>query len=73
MNITQKPFGKTKTGEEATLYTITNSNGMKVSFTDFGANIVSIIVPDKKGNFADIALGFDNLEGYEIMGPVLVP
>ncbi|MDI9487962.1 MAG: aldose epimerase family protein [Bacillota bacterium] len=69
MNITQKPFGKTKTGEEATLYTITNSNGMKVSFTDFGSNIVSIIVPDKKGNFADIALGFDNLEGYESNGP----
>ena len=34
MKITQKPFGKTKNGEEATLYTVTNSNGMKVSFTE---------------------------------------
>lgn len=65
MKISQKPFGKTSRGEEATLYTITNDNGMTVSFTDFGANIVSIIVPDNKGKMADIALGFDNIAGYE--------
>lgn len=69
MKITHKPFGTTKNGEEATLYTISNSNGMKVSFTDFGANIVSIIVPDRDGNFADVALGFKNLEGYEVNRP----
>jgi aldose 1-epimerase len=65
MKITQKSFGKTVRGEEATLYTITNGNGMKVSFTNFGANIVSIIVPDSQGNFADVNLGFENLAGYE--------
>jgi len=65
MKVTQKPFGITKNGEQATLYTVANSNGMKASFTDFGANIVSIIVPDRNGNFADVALGFANLEGYE--------
>jgi Galactose mutarotase and related enzymes len=71
MNVTQKSFGKTKNGEEATLYTITNNNGMKVSFTDFGAHIVNIIVPDAKGNLADVNLGFRNLEGYENNGPGL--
>jgi aldose 1-epimerase len=65
MKITQKSFGKTAGGEEATLYTLANGNGMKVSFTDYGANIVSIIVPDSKGNPADVALGFENLAGYE--------
>jgi aldose 1-epimerase len=65
MKITQKSFGKTVRGEEATLYTLTNGNGMKVSFTNFGANIVSIIVPDAKGNFDDVNLGFENLAGYE--------
>jgi aldose 1-epimerase len=68
MKITQKSFGKTARGEEATLYTITNGNGMKVSFTDYGANIVSIIVPDAKGNFADVNLGFETLAGYEENG-----
>ena len=65
MNITHKQFGTTKNGEEATIYTMTNSNGMKVSVTDFGANIVSIIVPDRNGNFADVALGYDDIRGYE--------
>lgn len=69
MKITQKSFGKTKSGEEATLFTITNSNGMKVSFTDFGAHIVEVIVPDAKGNFADVNLGYKNLQGYEVNPP----
>jgi aldose 1-epimerase len=65
MKIIQKSFGKTSRGEEATLYTVTNGNGMKVSFTNYGANIVSILVPDAKGNLADVTLGFENLAGYE--------
>lgn len=69
MKITQKSFGKTARGEEATLYTVENKNGMKVSFTDFGANIVSIIVPDANGNFVDVNLGFENLAGYETNPP----
>ncbi|MBB2183879.1 galactose mutarotase [Lachnospiraceae bacterium MD1] len=69
MEITQKSFGKTSKGEEATLFTITNSNGMKVSLTNYGANVVSIIVPDKNGNFTDVALGFENIAGYEENGP----
>ena len=30
----------------------------------YGAAVVSIKTPDKKGNFADITLGFDSLAGY---------
>lgn len=65
MKITQKSFGMTANGEESTIYTITNNNGMKVALTDFGANIVSIFIPDTKGNVADITLGYDNLAGFE--------
>jgi aldose 1-epimerase len=69
MEITKKAFGKTSKGEEATLYTITNNNGMSVSFTDYGAIIVSILVPDSKGKVADVCLGYENLAGYEKNGP----
>lgn len=69
MKITQKSFGKTSKGEEATLYTITNNNGMQVTFTDYGANIVNICVPDAKGNITDVALGFENIAGYEENNP----
>lgn len=69
MNIVTKSFGTTKDGEKATLYTITNKKGMQVSFTDYGANIVSIIVPDKYGVMKDVVLGYDSVKGYEKNAP----
>jgi aldose 1-epimerase len=65
MKTNQKLFGETIQGKEAMLYTLTNQNGMEVSFTDYGACIVNIIVPDANGKKADIVLGFANLQGYE--------
>ena len=46
------------------MYTFANSNGMKVSVSSLGAAIVSVIVPDREGNFADVVLGFDRGEDY---------
>ena len=46
------------------LYTLRNANGMEVSITNFGGRIVSIMVPDKDGNFQDVVLGFDKAEDY---------
>lgn len=68
MSITTKKFGATKDGAEVTLYTITNKNGLSVSAIDYGANIVSLMVPDKEGNMDDIVLGFDDVAGYEVNG-----
>ena len=46
------------------LYTLKNANGVEVCITNFGARIVSIMVPDKNGEMQDIVLGFDNIEDY---------
>ena len=46
------------------LYTLKNGNGVEVCITNFGARIVSIMVPDKNGEMQDIVLGFDNIEDY---------
>jgi len=69
MGITKKSFGVTKAGERATLYTMENAGGMKVSVSDFGAVIVEILVPDRNGNFADVNLGYDDVSGYEGNAP----
>jgi len=37
---------------------------MVVQITNFGAKIVSIYVPDHKGNFADVVLGYESIEEY---------
>jgi len=64
MKITKSSFGTTKDGKKVTLYTMENKNGMKVSVADYGATIVHIIVPDREGKMADVALGFDDVKGY---------
>ena len=69
MSISKKQFGKTKSGQVAYLYTLKNNKGMQVDVTDFGANIVRILVPDKKGIIKDVALGYDSLQQYEENGP----
>jgi len=45
-------------------YTLANKNGMVVKITNYGATITSIMVPDRKGQMADVALGYDSVEGY---------
>ena len=68
MSVAKKSFGTTKNGEEVTLYTIANKNNVSVSVIDYGANLVSLMVPDKNGNVEDIVLGFDTVAGYEVNG-----
>jgi len=62
----KKVFGTTADGKTAELYTLKNKSGMQVSITNFGATVVSIMVPDKAGKVADVALGYDDLAGYEL-------
>jgi len=66
ISVTEKNFGKlTKDEATAKLYTITNKNGASVSFSDFGATIVSIKIPDKNGKLIDVTQGYDNVTPYE--------
>lgn len=51
-------------GKATELYTLTNANGMEVCITNFGARLVSIMVPDNQGEFKDVVLGFDNVTDY---------
>ncbi|MES2276275.1 MAG: aldose epimerase family protein [Bacteroidota bacterium] len=50
--------------QEVYLYHLHNVNNVKVSITNFGATITAINVPDKNGDMADVALGYDDLQGY---------
>ncbi len=51
-------------GGSASLYTLTNSNGMTVKITNYGGVVQSIWVPDKRGRSTDVALGFSSLSDY---------
>jgi aldose 1-epimerase len=68
--VQQKAFG-TREGRPVNLYTLTNSHGVEVHAMNYGGIILSIRVPDRKGEFADIVLGHDSLEGYTPNPPYL--
>ena len=46
------------------LFTLRNSKGTEVKITNYGATVTSIRGADREGVFADIALGYDRVEGY---------
>lgn len=63
VNISKRQFGTTD-GHDVSLYTLTNERGLEVSVTNYGGALVSLKTPDRRGEFADVALGFETLEEY---------
>ncbi len=63
MSVKKRYFGQTKDGQEISIYSIDNGI-ICASVTDFGANLVSLLVPDAHGTVQDVILGFDTAEGY---------
>jgi aldose 1-epimerase len=61
--VQSQPFGSVD-GRAITLYTLTNAHGMEVRAMNYGGIIVSIRVPDRNGQFADVVLGHETLDGY---------
>ena len=55
-------FQQTVQGKEVDLFFLTNSNGMEVAITNYGGSIVSIMAPDKNGQYANIIQGHDNIQ-----------
>ncbi|MHC4174576.1 MAG: aldose epimerase family protein [Planctomycetota bacterium] len=64
MSILKESFGQTTDGKGVDLYTLTNANSLRAGITNYGAILVSLEVPDRDGNLADITLGYDTLDGY---------
>jgi aldose 1-epimerase len=68
-------FGTTADGTAIDSYTLTNKNGAKVKIITYGARVVSIDVPDRAGKLGDVALGYDDIQGYEkdssYLGPIV--
>ncbi|MCI8327282.1 MAG: galactose mutarotase [Lachnospiraceae bacterium] len=57
-------FGVTKDGEKASRFLLENGNGVSVEVSDFGALVLSILVPDRQGKKRDVVLGYGTLMDY---------
>ena len=62
LRITSRPFGQVA-GREATLYTL-HAPDTRVHLSDFGGTLVGIETRDRKGEVADVLLGYDEAEPY---------
>jgi aldose 1-epimerase len=62
--VMEKNFQTIHNGKEIKLFTLKNQQGMIVQLTNYGGKLVSIIVPDRDGNLADVCLGYESAEDY---------
>ena len=57
--------------DEIRLFSIVNADGSEVILSNLGAGIVSIVVPDREGNLADVVLGYRDPGDYDTDGPCM--
>ncbi|MDB5087437.1 MAG: galactose mutarotase [Mucilaginibacter sp.] len=50
--------------KELLLFTVKNANGAFIQLTNYGATIVSVVVPGRNGELEHVIAGFDEPEGY---------
>ena len=60
----QSTFGKMPDGRSVPAVTLTNANGISATVIALGATLQSVVMPDRDGQKADVALGYDNLSDY---------
>ncbi len=58
-------LGQTSRGQIVTGYTMYGQSGMRVTISDFGGVIWSLLAPDREGKLADVVAGYDNVLDLE--------
>ena len=69
MAINRKLWGRTPDGKAIYKYILTNASGASAVVSNLGAAIVAVNVPDRKGKFADVILGYGKAASYFGDGP----
>ncbi len=64
VSVQEQTWGTAEDGKPVKIFTL-SGHELTVRITTFGARIVSIETPDRKGKMADVVLGYDNFEQYE--------
>lgn len=58
----QEDFQKEINGRFTDLFILRNKSGMEVAVTNYGCTVLSIMVPDKDGKYANVILGHDTID-----------
>jgi aldose 1-epimerase len=64
MKVTHKIETHTRAGEPVIRFTVENSFGATVEFTNWGARWITVSVPDANGALANVLVGYEELSDY---------
>lgn len=64
-SVTKGDFGKTAGGRNVEIYTLSNGKGAEAKIITYGGTVVSLTMPDRKGVYGDVVLGYDSIADYE--------
>jgi aldose 1-epimerase len=65
MTLTKDTFGKTPAGKRIDRFTLSSSRGVSATIMNWGATLMSVVVPDRNGTPAPITIAFATPEEYE--------
>ena len=63
-HIGRQPFGAMPDGTEVERFTLNGAGGARVQVLTYGGIIQTLRVPDRAGRWANVVLGYDDLDGY---------
>ncbi|MGF7141148.1 aldose epimerase family protein [Roseimarinus sediminis] len=63
-------FEQEVNGRKTGLWTLRNKKGLEMQVTNYGAKVVSLLVPDSKGQPVDVVCGYRKLDDYLKSGEV---
>ncbi len=64
VEVARATFGTLPDGRAVPAVTLVNKHGVHATVIAWGATLQSLILPDRAGHLADVALGYDNLKDY---------
>ncbi|MEG2041008.1 MAG: galactose mutarotase, partial [Hafnia sp.] len=66
--IQRQHFGE-HLGQTVSLFTLSNSQGMRLCVTDYGCIVTQLWAPNRDGKSEDVVMGFDDLASYQAGHP----
>jgi aldose 1-epimerase len=67
----KQPYGRTADGGLVDIYTLTNARGLEARVMTLGATLLTVKVPDRRGNFDIVTLHRNSFEEYAKGHPLL--
>ncbi len=64
-NLAISNFSKKVDNKQVLLYNLKNKNGLHCQITNFGARLVSLMVPNKENGAVDVVLGLESIDEYQ--------